>query len=111
MGALREWIRQKDLHGEAEVEAGGGYNGLHGCATACQFDDKENEMGMIRIQMSGTFPEKDFQTCAEEGGHVCAIKRSIQFLTEQLGPAVVMDAQLTKEGENPPKSPLGIDAL
>ncbi len=66
-------------------------------------------MGMIKISMYGSFPVKDFETCAESGGHVTAIKRSIQFLTEQLGPAVVKDAQLTKDGVVPPTAPLGED--
>lgn len=66
-------------------------------------------MGMIRIQMYGSFPPKDFSTCAESGGHVCAIKRSIEFLAQQLGLAVVKDVQLTKEGTVPPISPLGKD--
>ncbi len=64
-------------------------------------------MGMIRIQMYGSFPTKDFDTCADRGGHVAAIKRALQFLTDQLGPAVVKDARLTKDGINPPDAPLG----
>ena len=68
-------------------------------------------MGMIDITMYGSFPMKEFKTCAETGGHVCAIKRSIEFLAEQLGPAVVMDAQLTKEGVVPPAAPLGKDKM
>ena len=59
--------------------------------------------------MMGSFPEKNFNTCAENGGHVCAIKRSIEFLTKQLGDAVVQDADLTKQGIRPPNSPLGED--
>ena len=66
-------------------------------------------MGMIKIDMWGSFPRKSFSTSAEEGGHVCAIKRSIEFLAEQLGNAVVSDTKLTVEGEKPPKSPLGRD--
>jgi len=67
-------------------------------------------MGMINIKMYGSFPVENFSTCAENGGHVCAIKRSIEFLAEQLGLAVVMDAKLTKAGEAPPNSPLGKDS-
>jgi hypothetical protein len=70
---------------------------------------KVNNMGMIRVKMWGSFPQKDFDTCAEEGGHVCAIKRAISFLTNELGPAVKRDAELTMEGEAPPASPLGKD--
>lgn len=66
-------------------------------------------MGMIRVGMWGSFPQKEFKTSAEEGGHVCAIKRAIEFLAEQLGPAVVSDAKLTKEGVVPPHAPLGQD--
>lgn len=66
-------------------------------------------MGMITIQMRGSFNLEDFNTCAENGGHVCAIKRAIEFLASQLGEAVVQDAKLTKEGMAPPNSPLGKD--
>lgn len=66
-------------------------------------------MGMIRIQMWGSFPQKNFDTCAENGGHVCAIKRSIDFLNSQLGEAVKQDALLTVQGVKPPRSPLGED--
>lgn len=66
-------------------------------------------MGMIKIEMWGSFPRDAYQTCAEEGGHVQAIKRSIEFLTAKLGEAVVKDAELTKEGVAPPTSPLGRD--
>jgi len=66
-------------------------------------------MGMINIKMWGSFPEKTLETCAEEGGHVSAIKRAIEFLAAQLGPAVKKDAALTKDGICPPKSPLGED--
>ncbi len=66
-------------------------------------------MGMIKIQMLGSFPQKSFETSATHGGHVCAIKRSIEFLADQLGEAVVNDAQLTKTGVVPPNAPLGRD--
>jgi len=66
-------------------------------------------MGMIKIEMWGSFPTKRFETCAEEGGHVQAVKRCIGFLADQLGPSVVKDAELTKEGVVPPGSPLGTD--
>ena len=66
-------------------------------------------MGMIRIEMWGSFPAKELTTGAEEGGHVAAIKRGISFLTGELGDAVVKDAQLIKDGVVPPKSPLGQD--
>ncbi len=67
-------------------------------------------MGMIKIEMYGSFPQKNFQTCAEDGGHVQALKRSLDFLVTQLGPAVVKDAQLTVEGIAPPNAPLGQDS-
>ena len=50
-------------------------------------------MGMIKIQMYGSFDMKNFQTCAEEGGHVQVIK----------------DAKLTADGIAPPSAPLGTD--
>jgi hypothetical protein len=64
-------------------------------------------MGMIKIDMWGSFPRQKFTTSAEEGGHVAALKRSIEFLTGELGTAVCQDAQLTKEGIKPQLSPLG----
>lgn len=64
---------------------------------------------MIKIEMRGSFPTKTFETCAEEGGHVAAVKRGIEFLADKLGEAVVKDAQLMKEGIEPPTSPLGAD--
>ncbi len=67
-------------------------------------------MGMIRIEMGGSFPQKTFSTTAETGGHVMAIKRAIAFLVDHLGAAVVSDANLTKEGITPPAAPLGKDA-
>jgi hypothetical protein len=73
------------------------------------FEGKKT-MGMIRIQMSGSFPEKKYETCAINGGHVCAVKRSIEFLAAQLGEAVVNDANCTIKGIAPPNSPLGKDA-
>jgi len=66
-------------------------------------------MGMIRIDMHGSFPKASFQTCAESGGHVCAIKRAIEFLSAKLGDAVKQDAKLTLEGIAPPTAPLGND--
>lgn len=66
-------------------------------------------MGAINIKMMGSFPEKNFNTSAENGGHVCAIKRSIEFLAAQLGEAVVIDAKCTVDGLAPPNSPLGKD--
>lgn len=67
-------------------------------------------MGMIRIEMWGSFPPATFETCAEEGGHVQAIKRSLAFLTARLSAAVQMDASLVKDGITPPRSALGTDA-
>ena len=42
-------------------------------------------MGMLQIKMWGPFPQKTFDTSAENGGHVCAIKRGIEFLSAQPG--------------------------
>ena len=66
-------------------------------------------MGCIRIQMLGSFESQQFETSATRGGHVCAIKRSIEFLSSKLGPAVVKDANCTKDGVAPPDAPLGLD--
>ncbi len=66
-------------------------------------------MGMIQVDMYGSFPTKLFKTCAEEGGHVMAIKRTIEFLTDQLGFAVREDAELIKAGVVPETSPVGYD--
>jgi hypothetical protein len=65
---------------------------------------------MVRIEVYGSFgPHRMMETCAEEGGHVAAIKRGIAFLTNELGNAVRLDAQLAVEGEAPPKCRLGDD--
>ncbi len=66
-------------------------------------------MGIVKITLGGSFPPKIFSTYAEEGGHVTALKRGIEFLADQLGPAVVQDVKLTGEGVVPPVSPLGQD--
>jgi hypothetical protein len=66
-------------------------------------------MGMVKIQLEGSFPRAQFSTCAEEGGHVMALKRGIEFLTSKLGEAVVKDAELTKLGIDPPSTPLGTE--
>ena len=64
---------------------------------------------MIKIEMAGSFGQKGFQSTALEGGHVVAIKRAIKFLADELGDAVIVDANLTKEGTAPPNAPLGRD--
>ena len=66
---------------------------------------------MIRITTAGSFGVKEFQTSATEGGHVCAVKRAIEFLTSQLGRAVQKDAECTVDGVVPPDSPLGQDKI
>ena len=66
-------------------------------------------MGMIKVEMSGSFPDNTFKTSAEEGGHVMAIKRTIEFLAKQLGLAVREDVRLTMGGVVPPKTSLGYD--
>ena len=66
-------------------------------------------MGMIEIDMYGSFKQKHFETCAQHGGHVCAIKRAIEFLAQQLGTAIVMDANLIVQGELPLRSALDKD--
>ncbi len=66
-------------------------------------------MGMLKIEMYGSFPHKDFSTCAEEGGHVSALKRGIEFLAGELGSAVAKDVDLSKQGIDPPTTPFGVD--
>jgi hypothetical protein len=66
-------------------------------------------MGMVQIKMMGSFGVKQFDASATEGGHVCAIKRSIEFLASELGEAVKKDAKCTVDGVVPPNSPLGED--
>jgi len=66
-------------------------------------------MGMIKIEMYGSFPKDSFQTCAEEGGHAAAINRAIIFLTRKLGDAIAQDVKLAKEGVAPPTAPFGMD--
>ena len=66
-------------------------------------------MGLIQIKMMGSFGEKHFDSSATEGGHVCAIKRTIEFLASMLGDAVKKDAKCTVDGIVPSNSPLGED--
>ena len=66
-------------------------------------------MGMIKIEMAGSFPTRTFTTSAEAGGHVMALKRGIEFLVAHLGYAVQEDAELTVKGAAPPQAPLGRD--
>jgi hypothetical protein len=66
-------------------------------------------MGMLKIETWGSFKSGDFQTCAEAGGHVAAIKRGIRYLADRLPEAVQKDAKLTAEGVAPPNAPLGED--
>ena len=63
-------------------------------------------MGLLKIQMYGSFPTKEFSTCAEEGGHVQAIKRGIEFLAKELGPSVVKDAALGDDVDRRSRSPI-----
>ena len=64
-------------------------------------------MGMIAIEMKGSFPDEHFETSAMEGGHVMALTRSINYLTKQLPWAVQEDVKLTTAGEVPSLSDLG----
>ena len=45
-------------------------------------------MGMIKINTFGSFKTDNFETCAEEGGHVQALSRAIAYLSKRLGEAV-----------------------
>ncbi len=67
-------------------------------------------MGSIRIDMGGSFPSERFETSAQYGGHVAALKRAILFLTAQLGAAVKTDSALVAEGEQPSLAPIGDDS-
>jgi hypothetical protein len=65
-------------------------------------------MGTINIQIRGSFGTKpDTSFSAMEGGHTFAVTRAIQYLVSQLQPAIMLDHQLEREGEKPPKSDFG----
>ena len=65
-------------------------------------------MGQINIQIRGSFGNKpDFSVSAMEGGHAFAVTRAIQHLVSQLQPAIMLDHQLERDGEKPPKSDFG----
>ena len=64
-------------------------------------------MGMIRIEMYGSFDKGLFETCAEEGGHVMALSRAIQYLTGRFSEAVKKDVNLTVAGIKPAIAPMG----
>lgn len=66
-------------------------------------------MGMIHIQIRGSFGNKpDVTFSAMEGGHAFAVTRAIQHLVSQLQPAILLDHQLERDGEKPPKSDFGM---
>lgn len=64
-------------------------------------------MGMIRIEVKGSFGTRDYSTTAETGGHVAAVRRALGFLVDLLKTAAVLDAKLAAEGSNPPKGEWG----
>ena len=66
-------------------------------------------MGTIRIETCGSFKTDLFITCAEEGGHVAAVRRAINFLTGRLEEAVKKDVNLILDGCHPPTAPIGED--
>jgi hypothetical protein len=59
-------------------------------------------MGMVRIEIVGSFgPKQDQNFTAEEGGHALAIARAIDFLSKQLPGAIRLDHKLHYQGEYP----------
>ena len=64
-------------------------------------------MGMIRIQMLGSFPGDSFEVCAEEGGHANAIQRAIRWLIDKQPDAIQQDHRLHEDGVRPPKRDFG----
>ena len=65
-------------------------------------------MGMIKIEMKGSFLEGgDFTVSAEEGGHALAIQRAMSWLNEKMGSAIRLDHSLQEAGTVPPVSPFG----
>lgn len=64
-------------------------------------------MGMISIQMRGSFPGDAFDVSAEEGGHANAIQRAIGWLNDRLPEAIALDHQLHDSGDVPPRAPFG----
>ena len=66
-------------------------------------------MGMVSIEIKGSFGNKPPQQfSAMEGGHAFAITRAIQYLVSQLQAAIMLDHQLERDGEKPPKSDFGM---
>jgi len=58
-------------------------------------------MGMINIQMYGSFPKKEKSFGAIEYGHAHAINEAIAWLSEQMKAAINSDHQLHDDGAKP----------
>jgi hypothetical protein len=61
-------------------------------------------MGMIHIQMRGSFPERERAFRAQEYGHARAVANAIRWLAEQLPDAIRQDHDLHEQGHKPDKA-------
>ncbi len=77
--------------------------------------EKEDDMGVINIEVAGSFPSpfgpNSSQTTkcfsAQAGGHAAAIGRAIAFLSAQLPDAIALDHKLHEQGDRPGEAPFG----
>jgi hypothetical protein len=58
-------------------------------------------MGMIKIQMMGSFPQEEKSFSAMQYGHADAITQAIAYLTGKLPWATGRDHELHEQGESP----------
>ena len=68
-------------------------------------------MGMIHVQMKGSFPPGHFEVSASEGGHANAIQRAIEWLNDRLPAAITKDHELHETGDVPPGAWFGRGGL
>ena len=58
-------------------------------------------MGMIKIQMFGSFPQEEKTFSAMQHGHADAVTQAIAYLIEKLTWATGRDHKLHEQGESP----------
>ena len=58
-------------------------------------------MGMLKISMWGSFPQRDVTFAAQESGHAVAVDDAIEYLKLAKENAVEIDQRLMLEGHEP----------
>ncbi len=66
-------------------------------------------MGVLRIDINGSFGNDSQSFAALRGGHADAIGRAIEYLSGELMPkAIRQDHKLHDDGERPPERDFGL---